>query len=99
MLVRDDFIPRRPVSRATKLEVVKAAVLSADLKRSIFDRFFYHECSVRRIARAYGRAESEVEDALRAAVGEDRQNHARREFVRGRLSMMPQPPVTLRRAA
>lgn len=92
-----DNTPRRPMGRETKLHLVDLGGLSAEEKRSVFNRFFCHEWSVRRIARADGRPEAEVEDALRAAVGEDRQHHARREYVRGRLSVMP--PVQLRRAA
>jgi len=99
MSVRNEFTPRRPVVKATSLQVNENVARSRrELRESVVAMIDCHGRSVRSIGRAYGIADESVMELYREGVHEQMATIARREFVRGRLSVMP-PVMSMRRAA
>jgi len=94
-----NITPRRPVSRATSLQVNENVARSRrELRESVVAMIDCHGRSVRSIGRAYGYSDEFVMELYKEGVREAMARIAHREFVRGRLSVMP-PVMSMRRAA
>ena len=94
-----NLTPRRPMAVATILQVKQNIARShRELRESVVAMIDCHGRSIRSIGRAYGLTDESVMELYREGVHEAMATIARREFVRGRLSVMP-PVMSMRRAA
>lgn len=99
MRAQNNCAVRRPVGRATKLQVSETVAKSRhELMLSVVALIDCHGRTARSVGRAYGITDETVLDLYREGIHEQMAVVAHREFVRGRLSVMP-PVMSLRRAA
>jgi len=98
MLVNDT--PRRPFGRETKLQVSETTARNrAELSESIYAMMACHGRTPYQVMRAYGLSLEAVMELFFEADAKRFMAAVKAAYRNGRLSMMPQPPVTMRRAA